>query len=119
MVLKVQQGTCSEETLPRVDPDSESLNGSVDTPKFVEFFKPKIHGALINTESIYKYRPHQETDPHPGLSYPEAQTATGKSYNVMILITLQKVMNERIKQAMEWRILKLVMRLVGHFDIAY
>ena len=52
------------------------LNGSVDTPKWVQFFKSKLCVALINTELKYRYRQHQETDPHPGLSCPEAQTAT-------------------------------------------
>ena len=71
----------------------KSSHGSVDRPKLVQFFKSKIHVVLINTESKYRHRQHQETDPHPGLSYPEAQTATWKSYNFMIQITLQKVVN--------------------------
>ena len=33
----------------------------------------KLYGALINTESKYRYRQHRKTDPNPGLSCPEAQ----------------------------------------------
>ena len=99
MVLKVRQEHAEnihylvKIQIPR------SLYGSVNTPQLVQFFKSKSYVVLINAESKYRYRQRQETDPHLGLSYPEAQTATWKSYNRMIQITLQKVTNWRIIQA--------------------
>ena len=80
MVLKVRQEHAENiHHLVKIQ-IPQSLHASVDTPKTVQFFKSKLRGFLINTESRYRYRQHQETEPYPGLSYPEAQTAARKSY---------------------------------------
>ena len=67
-------GACREDTLPREDPDSEIIAWI------------GLHVFLISTESKYRYRQHQETDPEHSLSCPEGPTATWKSYNTMIQI---------------------------------
>ena len=46
--------------------NQNSLHGSVDTPKLVQF-SSQNHVVLISTESKYRYRQHQETDHNPVL----------------------------------------------------
>ena len=72
-------GACRDYALPRDNSDSELIAWIVDTPGSVQFFKSKSYVGLINMESKYRHRQHQETDQNPGLFFPEAQTATWRS----------------------------------------
>ena len=65
----------------------KSLHGSVDTPKVDQFFKSKLYVALINTESKYRYRQHEKTDPNPEFTYPEAQDRHVEELHIKIQIT--------------------------------
>ena len=76
----------------------KSLHESVETQNLVQFFKSELRVVFINTESKYRDRQHQETDLHPGLSYPEAQPATW-SYDARIEIILQEALNKPIVEA--------------------
>ena len=84
---------CRECTFSRDDQNLKSNFGSKDTPQLVQFFKSRPHVVLTSTESKLRSLPLQETVQHAGLLHPEAQTATWSSYDTMIRIILQKVMN--------------------------
>ena len=75
------------------------LGESMGTPKLVQFSHSKPHVVLTYMESKFSYLQQRKTDQNPGLSYPEDQTATWRSHNIMIQITLQKVVNQPITQA--------------------
>ena len=74
----------------------KSKRGSMDTPKLVQFCKSKQHAILTSTESTFRSFRIRRRFNSFGLIFPEAQSATRRSCNSMIEITLQKVMNYRI-----------------------